>query len=44
VTKAQPTPEQLAAMLFADRVAKHVKSNAIVLCDGKRMVGCGRDR
>ena len=41
VTKAQPTPEQLAAMLFADRVAKHVKSNAIVLCAGKRIVGCG---
>jgi phosphoribosylaminoimidazolecarboxamide formyltransferase/IMP cyclohydrolase len=41
VTKTQPTPEQLAAMLFADRVAKHVKSNAIVLCQGTRIVGCG---
>ena len=41
VTEKQPTPEQMEALLFADRVAKHVKSNAIVLCQGKRMVGCG---
>ncbi|MEN6644329.1 MAG: bifunctional phosphoribosylaminoimidazolecarboxamide formyltransferase/IMP cyclohydrolase [Armatimonadia bacterium] len=40
-TKAQPTPEQLDSLLFADRVAKHVKSNAIVLVQGKRLVGCG---
>jgi phosphoribosylaminoimidazolecarboxamide formyltransferase/IMP cyclohydrolase len=40
-TKAQPTAEQLEALLFADRVAKHVKSNAIVLCQGTRLVGCG---
>ena len=41
VTEKQPTEEQMEALLFADRVAKHVKSNAIVLCQGKRMVGCG---
>ncbi len=41
VTEKRPTEEQLAALLFADRVAKHVKSNAIVLCQGTRMVGCG---
>lgn len=41
VTRKHPTPEQMEALLFADRVAKHVKSNAIVLCRGKRMVGCG---
>ncbi len=41
VTERQPTPEQLAALLFADRVAKHVKSNAIVLVQGTRLVGCG---
>ena len=41
VTQAQPTAEQLEALLFADRVAKHVKSNAIVLCQGTRLVGCG---
>lgn len=41
VTRKHPTPEQMEALLFADRVAKHVKSNAIVLCQGKRLVGCG---
>ena len=41
VTEKQPTPEQMEALIFADKVAKHVKSNAIVLCQGKRMVGCG---
>jgi phosphoribosylaminoimidazolecarboxamide formyltransferase/IMP cyclohydrolase len=30
VTKRQPTPEELAALLFAWKVCKHVKSNAIV--------------
>jgi len=41
VTKRQPTEEQLASLLFADRIAKHVKSNAIVLVQGTRLVGCG---
>jgi len=41
VTEKQPTTQQLEALLFADRVAKHVKSNAIVLVQGKRLVGCG---
>ena len=30
VTKREPTPEELRALLFAWRVCKHVKSNAIV--------------
>ncbi|MCD6352525.1 MAG: bifunctional phosphoribosylaminoimidazolecarboxamide formyltransferase/IMP cyclohydrolase, partial [Armatimonadetes bacterium] len=41
VTEKQPTPQQIEDLLFADRVAKHVKSNAIVLCQGRRLVGCG---
>lgn len=41
VTSREPTAEQLESLLFADRVAKHVKSNAIVLAQGKRLVGCG---
>jgi len=41
VTKAQPTPEQVRSMVFGDRIAKHVKSNAIVLVQGTRLVGCG---
>jgi phosphoribosylaminoimidazolecarboxamide formyltransferase/IMP cyclohydrolase len=44
VTKIQPTPEQLHDLLFAWKVAKFVKSNAIVFCkDGMTMgVGAGQ--
>ncbi len=44
VTKMQPTPEQLQDLLFAWKVAKYVKSNAIVFCkDGMTMgVGAGQ--
>jgi len=41
VTRAQPTSEQLRSLAFADRVAKHVKSNAIVLVKGTAAVGIG---
>ena len=40
-TVKQPTPEQIESLLFADKIAKHVKSNAIVLVQGTRLVGCG---
>ncbi len=36
-----PTAEELASLEFAWRVAKHVKSNAIVLAKGCRTVGVG---
>jgi phosphoribosylaminoimidazolecarboxamide formyltransferase / IMP cyclohydrolase len=44
VTKIQPTPAQLQDLLFAWKVAKFVKSNAIVFCkDGMTMgVGAGQ--
>jgi phosphoribosylaminoimidazolecarboxamide formyltransferase/IMP cyclohydrolase len=41
VTKAQPTPQQLSDLLFAWRVAKFVKSNAIVFCRDGMTVGVG---
>ncbi len=41
VTKKQPTPEQLNDLLFAWRVAKFVKSNAIVYCANGRTLGIG---
>ena len=41
VTKKSPAPEQLADLLFAWRVAKFVKSNAIVYCGGLRTLGIG---
>jgi phosphoribosylaminoimidazolecarboxamide formyltransferase / IMP cyclohydrolase len=41
VTKRQPTEEELKQLLFAWKVAKHVKSNAIVLAKSDRTVGVG---
>ncbi len=41
VTKLAPTAEQLDDLLFAWRVAKYVKSNAIVYAKDKRTVGVG---
>ncbi|MEQ1513729.1 MAG: bifunctional phosphoribosylaminoimidazolecarboxamide formyltransferase/IMP cyclohydrolase [Lysobacteraceae bacterium] len=41
VTKIAPTAEQLVDLLFAWRVAKYVKSNAIVYAKDKRTVGVG---
>lgn len=41
VTKLQPTPEQMADCLFAWKVAKFVKSNAIVYAGQSRTVGVG---
>ena len=41
VTKRQPTPEEWAALLFAWKVCKHVKSNAIVYARGEQTVGVG---
>ncbi len=41
VTKAAPTEAQWADLLFAWRVAKHVKSNAIVFCGAGTTLGVG---
>jgi phosphoribosylaminoimidazolecarboxamide formyltransferase/IMP cyclohydrolase len=41
VTKQAPTAAQLADLLFAWRVAKYVKSNAIVFCADGRTLGVG---
>lgn len=41
VTQKAPTAEQLSDMLFAWRVAKHVKSNAIVYVKNGQTVGIG---
>ncbi|MEO0392532.1 MAG: bifunctional phosphoribosylaminoimidazolecarboxamide formyltransferase/IMP cyclohydrolase [Pseudomonadota bacterium] len=41
VTKVQPSADQLADMIFAFRVAKHVKSNAIVYAKDGATVGIG---
>ncbi len=41
VTKKKPTKAQLESLIFGWKVAKHVKSNAIVLTKGKKTVGVG---
>src|SRR4030065_439067 len=41
VTKRAPTEEELEALLFAWKVCKHVKSNAIVYALRDRTVGVG---
>jgi phosphoribosylaminoimidazolecarboxamide formyltransferase / IMP cyclohydrolase len=41
VSQCQPTPQQIADLLFAWRVAKFVKSNAIVYAADRRTVGIG---
>ncbi|MCC2589862.1 bifunctional phosphoribosylaminoimidazolecarboxamide formyltransferase/IMP cyclohydrolase [Chryseobacterium sp. MFBS3-17] len=41
VTTGQPTPEQEKALLFAQRVVKYVKSNAIVVSNGAQALGIG---
>lgn len=41
VTKREPTPEEIIALKFAWRVVKHVKSNAIVYADHRKVLGIG---
>ena len=41
VTKVKPTKDEMKSLLFGWIVAKHVKSNAIVLCHGTKTVGVG---
>jgi len=41
VTEKEVTAEQLESLLFAWKIVKHVKSNAIVLAQGSRTVGVG---
>lgn len=41
VSKKQPTPQQLQDLMFAWRIAKFVKSNAIVFCGNGMTLGVG---
>jgi phosphoribosylaminoimidazolecarboxamide formyltransferase / IMP cyclohydrolase len=41
VTQRAPTPEEICAMLFAWKVCKHVKSNAIIYARDGQTVGVG---
>ena len=41
LVQKKPTKNQLASLIFAWKVVKHVKSNAVVLVRGTRTVGIG---
>ena len=41
VTKKKPTEAEMESLLFGWKIARHVKSNAIVLAKGTRTVGVG---
>lgn len=41
VTKNKPTKNQMESLIFAWKVAKHVKSNAIIFARGTKTVGIG---
>ncbi|NEN98622.1 MAG: bifunctional phosphoribosylaminoimidazolecarboxamide formyltransferase/IMP cyclohydrolase [Moorea sp. SIO3I7] len=41
VSQKQPTPDQMAELLFAWKVCKHVKSNAIVVTRDRTTLGVG---
>lgn len=41
VSQKQPTAAEIQSLLFANKIAKHVKSNAIVLVNGRVVVGVG---
>jgi phosphoribosylaminoimidazolecarboxamide formyltransferase/IMP cyclohydrolase len=41
VTKKAPTAQQTRSLLFAARCVKHIRSNAVVFCQGTKTVGIG---
>jgi phosphoribosylaminoimidazolecarboxamide formyltransferase/IMP cyclohydrolase len=41
VTMRKPNVEEISEMLFAEKVCKHLKSNAIVLSRNKQLLGMG---
>ena len=41
ITKLKPTNTELEDLLFASKICKHTKSNAIVLVKNKQLIGIG---
>ncbi len=41
VTQKTPSPQEIEDLLFANKIVKHLKSNAIVLVKNKQLVGSG---
>jgi phosphoribosylaminoimidazolecarboxamide formyltransferase/IMP cyclohydrolase len=40
-TKKQPTEAEMESLIFGYRLVKHVKSNAVLVCNGRAAVGIG---
>ena len=41
VTVKRPTQEETDALIFANKIVKHLKSNTIVLIKNRQLIGCG---
>lgn len=41
VTNRKPSPQESDALVFANKIVKHLKSNTIVLIKNNQLVGCG---
>jgi len=41
VTKRAPTPQEVEDLIFANKIVKHTKSNAIVLAKNKQLLASG---
>ncbi len=41
VTSTRPSPEQISDLLFANKIVKHTRSNAIVLVKNKQLIASG---
>lgn len=41
VTEKKPSAEEISELIFANKVVKHVKSNAIVISKNKQIIGVG---
>ena len=44
VTKTKPTTSEIKNLLFANQVCKHVKSNAIVICNKNKTLVLAADK
>ncbi len=41
VTNKKPSPPETEALIFANKIVKHLKSNTIVLIKNNQLIGCG---
>jgi len=41
ISDAKPTLKDIEELIFANKIVKHLKSNAIVISKNKQLIGCG---